>query len=191
MDYNGARRYITSRMRTALSADLYYHGLHHALDVLRMAVELCRSEGVVGARAALVRTAALYHDAGFLTGGHSGHELQGCLLAEQTLPSFGYTDSDVRAVVGMIMSTKIPQSPTNILEAILCDADLDYLGRADYPEIAKSLYDELGAYQLLHDGHDWKAIQLSFLRQHRYHTATNLARREPGKQLRIRYLEGL
>lgn len=191
MDYNGAKRYITSRMRTDLPADLYYHGLHHALDVLHMSVELCRSEGVVGTRAALVHTAALYHDAGFLEGGHIGHEVQGCLLAEKTLPAYGYSDADIRTVIAMIMSTKIPQSPSNILEAILCDADLDYLGRADYPDIARSLRDELHAYSLLNNGQDWTDIQIAFLKQHRYHTATNLARREPGKQLRIRYLEGL
>lgn len=57
---------------------------------------------------------------------HAGHEFEGCLIARTALPGFGYTGEDIM-ICGMIMATKIPQSPTNILEEIICDADLDYL----------------------------------------------------------------
>ena len=35
-------------------------------------------------------------------------------------------------------ATKIPQTPLTKLEEIICDADLDYLGREDFFEISRS-----------------------------------------------------
>ncbi len=86
------------------------------------------------------------------------------------------------------MSTKIPQSPTNLLEQILCDADLDYLGRDDFFSIGDSLFRELQAYNLIGDEQTWNRLQVSFLSAHRFHTNTNKTLREPVKR---RYLEEL
>jgi hypothetical protein len=81
----------------------------------------------------------------------------------------------------MIMATKIPQTPTNLLEQILCDADLDYLGRPDFHHIGQSLFEEMQAYHLLNDEQAWNRLQVSFLSAHRYHTQTNKTQREPVK----------
>ena len=40
------------------------------------------------------------------------------------------------------MATKVPQSPKNHLEEILCDCDLDYLGRDDFEKISNNLFSE-------------------------------------------------
>ncbi|MCS7036882.1 MAG: HD domain-containing protein [Saprospiraceae bacterium] len=188
MNYRAAEEYILHRLRTELSERLLYHGLEHTLDVLQAAESLCMSEGVIGREATLVKTAALFHDAGFVRNRHAGHEHEGCLIVREALPHFGYTPTDIEVICGMIMATKIPQSPANLLEAILCDADLDYLGRADFYRIGRNLYEELLSYGLLHGEEAWNRLQVNFLTQHRYHTATNIALREPVKQ---RYLEEL
>ena len=86
------------------------------------------------------------------------------------------------------MSTKIPQSPSTLLEDILCDADLDYLGRDDFFTIGGTLFEELQAYNLIGDEQVWNRLQVSFLSAHRFHTRTNKTLREPVKQ---RYLEEL
>lgn len=188
MQYSAAKQYILERLRKELSATLFYHGLRHTLDVLRVASALCESEGVRGKNMILVKTAALFHDAGFVKNKHAGHEHEGCLMAMAALPGFGYSDSDIEVINGMIMSTKIPQSPKNLFEEILCDADLDYLGRDDFNSIGDSLFRELQAYHLIGDEQAWNRLQVSFLNAHRFHTKTNLKFREPVKQ---RYLEGL
>ncbi|MFZ4635667.1 MAG: HD domain-containing protein [Saprospiraceae bacterium] len=191
MDYRAAKQYILERLRKELSEQLFYHGLHHTLDVLRMATALCESEGIRGHEVTLVKTAALYHDAGFVTGQHMGHEAEGCRMAQEILPSFGYAQADIDAIKGMIMSTKIPQSPKNILEEILCDADLDYLGRADFYPIASSLFEELKAYNILHDEQSWNQLQVTFLDNHRFHTQTNKVNRDPVKRLYLQNLRDL
>ena len=63
----------------------------------------------------------------------------------------------------MIMATKIPQSPRNGLEEIICDADLDYLGRDDFYEIGATLFEELKAYNVLQNEREWNRIQVKFL----------------------------
>jgi len=188
MDYRAAKQFILSKLRDELPDRLVYHGIHHTLDVLKMASELCDSEGVSDHERVLVKTAALFHDAGFVKNKHAGHEVEGCALVREHLPKFGYKASDIECICGMIMATKIPQSPSTLLEAILCDADLDYLGRDDFYIIGGTLFEELQSYQLIGDEQTWNRLQVSFLTAHRFHTQTNKALREPVKN---RYLEDL
>lgn len=188
MNYRAAEAYILHRLRTELSEKLLYHGLEHTLDVVQVAEALCASEGVCGREVTLVKTAALFHDAGFVYDRHADHEHTGCLIAREALPHFGYNPADIEAICEMIMATKIPQSPANLLQAILCDADLDYLGRADFFRIGRNLYEELTTYGLLHGEEAWNRLQVNFLTQHRYHTRASMTLRDPVKQ---RYLESL
>ncbi|MBC7777457.1 MAG: HD domain-containing protein [Phycisphaerae bacterium] len=188
MDYRSAEHFILSKLRDELSDRLVYHGLHHTLDVLQMATELCDREGVGQHDKVLVKTAALFHDAGFIKNKHAGHEVEGCALVREALPKFGYKPADIDCICGMIMATKIPQSPNTLLEEILCDADLDYLGRNDFFDIGETLFEELKAYHLIGDEQAWNRLQVSFLNAHHYYTRTNKTLREPVKR---RYLEDL
>ncbi|MDX2135806.1 MAG: HD domain-containing protein [Saprospiraceae bacterium] len=188
MNYRAAKQYIVNRLSKELSGQLHYHGLHHTLDVLRMATVLCESEGIFGKDVLLIKTAALFHDAGFVTNVHAGHEAEGCRIVQSVLPDFGYTQADIDQIKGMIMATKIPQTPNNLLEEIICDADLDYLGRADYYTISNSLFEELKAYNILHDERAWSQLQITFLDNHHFHTRTNVAHREPVKKMFLKKL---
>ena len=191
MDYRAAKQFIIAKLRTELSDQLYYHGLHHMLDVLRTSTELCASEGVQGRDLTLVKTAALFHDAGFIKNKHAGHEAEGCILVRDILPDFGYLPEDVETICGMIMATKIPQSPRNLLEQIICDADLDYLGRNDFFPIGDTLFEEMKTYHLIGDEQAWNRLQVSFLSAHSFHTHTNRQLREPLKQQHLEQLKGL
>jgi hypothetical protein len=109
-------------------------------------------------------------------------------MVKNQLAQFKYSDSDIERICGMIMATKIPQNPNNLLEEIICDADLDYLGREDFWKIGRTLYEELKMYHLIGDEQAWNRLQVSFLSAHQFYTRTNKQRREPIKQ---RYLEEL
>jgi uncharacterized protein len=191
MNVLAAEDFIVNELRRGLSPTLYYHGLHHTLDVAAVAQELAAAEGVTDPEAlALLRTAALYHDAGFLRS-YQGHEDQGCDLARATLPDFGYTPAQIEQICGLIAATKYPQEPHNHLEEILCDADLDYLGRPDFVPISTSLFDELTARQLIADERAWFELQARFLAGHRFWTRTTVARRAAPKQARLDHILAL
>jgi hypothetical protein len=81
------------------------------------------------------------------------------------------------------MATRVPQQPSNLLEQIICDADLDYLGRPDFPEIAGLLKKELLEYGLVKNDHEWKSLQQTFLTKHHYHTQSSILLRQPVKEV--------
>lgn len=182
MDPRAAKAFILKKLRDELPDARTYHSLEHTLDVLAAVIDIAEKEGVSGEDLELLKTAALYHDAGF-TEKDDDHEAVSCDLVRATLPGFGYSDSQVERICSMIMATKIPQAPGgDQLARILCDADLDYLGRPDFFRIGDELFAEMMRYGRLSSEREWNELQVSFLKAHTYFTATNVRDREPAKQ---------
>lgn len=180
--------YILSKLREGLPKERTYHNFSHTLDVYRSTVAIAMREHIEGEDLDLLRTAALYHDSGFLIGHHE-HEKVGCVLAREALPNFGYTEQMIERVCAMVMATKLPPKPVDRLGEILCDADLDYLGRSDFFRIGTTLF-----WEFLHDGivmneREWNELQVRFLGSHTYFTATSRAEREPIKQQHLQRIK--
>ncbi len=188
MDFLSATTNIAEALEKGLSPLLTYHSGAHTHDVVAVAGRLCREHGLSDYETSLVLTAAYYHDAGFLET-RVEHEAAGCALVTQVLPGYGYTNRDIGLITGMIRATKIPQSPQNLYEAILCDADLDYLGRTDFYDIGQTLFEELKNFGVLDNGWAWNNLQVKFLKSHIYHTHTQKLMREPQKQQYLCELE--
>jgi hypothetical protein len=89
----------------------------------------------------------------------------------------------------MIMATRIPQTPHNLLEEILADADLDYLGRDDFFIIGNRLYDELAMYGIVNDRYDWNRLQVRFLENHHYFTQTAIRMRKAKKEEHLQLIK--
>lgn len=189
MQYAKLKKTLIRDLSNRLSGKLVYHGLHHTLDVLRVTEELCQLEKVSSNEKIILKTAALLHDAGFVEDKHMGHEAAGCIMAREILPEFNYTPEVIDLICQTIMATKIPQSPVDHLGKILCDADLDYLGRDDFYPIAHSLFVELKSYGIVQEETVWDKIQVGFLENHKFFTTTNQQRREQEKQKRIQELK--
>lgn len=181
MDTQAARSFILAKLQSELPVGRTYHCLEHTLDVYASTIEIAEQEGVEGDDLALLKMAALYHDAGFTIQGQD-HEAVSCRIVRENLPGFGFSDEQVERICGMIMSTRIPQSPEDHLSRILCDADLDYLGRSDFRRIGDTLFAEFRTYGVLRTEREWNELQVGFLEKHTYFTATNKALREPVKQ---------
>lgn len=182
------RKFILDKLKKELPGKLYYHGLHHTLDVCDAANLLSLKEKIGKEKTELVRVAALFHDAGFIKQ-YKENEPVGCKIAREFLPSFGFSSEEIESICGMIMATKIPQSPKNNPEEILVDADLDYLGRTDYSSIGKTLFDELNANGAPLDEKKWNQMQVKFLSGHKYFTKTAQELREPEKQKQLEKLK--
>ncbi|OJV14404.1 MAG: phosphohydrolase [Dyadobacter sp. 50-39] len=189
MQIEKAERYVLGQLESRLDRTLFYHGIHHTLDVVQASAEIAALEGITdGESLALLRTAAFYHDSGFMAT-YQGHEEAGCTLARAVLPGFGYSTAQIDTICGMIMATRIPQSPKNALERIICDADLDYLGRDDFESIAATLFEELKARDMIDDIPAWDAVQVKFLEAHCYWTSSQQTRRDTAKQRHLLQLK--
>lgn len=181
MDYIKAKEFIVHKLEKELPKYLTYHSLQHVMDVLHSVDDIASNEEVIGEDLVLLHTAALYHDCGF-TVQAKDHEEIGCQIAQKVLPGFNYSPHQIQKICGMIMATKIPQTPHNLLEQIIADADLDYLGRDDFYDIGATLFLELKHSNIVQTESQWNEIQIKFLQQHNYFTQTSLKNRNPKKQ---------
>jgi uncharacterized protein len=169
MNFSALKKYFLDRLEHKLSPELTYHGLHHTLDVMDACESYIKRYNIEEQDAELLRIGAILHDIGFLET-YTQHEEKGVEIARGAMPYFGYNEDQIKIVEGLILATKVPQKPKTFLEQIICDADLDYLGRDDFYPIAETLFTELQHYIGLDDRNKWNEIQLSFLGTHSYHT---------------------
>ncbi|MEA1786043.1 HD domain-containing protein [Arenibacter sp. GZD96] len=182
--YIKLRKEILEVLKKKLSPKLTYHALSHTLDVLKVCNQYITREKIDSRTAKLLRIGALLHDIGF-TVSHIDHEQIGAEIAQQMMQKYNFSQPDIDTVKGLILATKIPQSPKTHLEKIICDADLDYLGRMDFPEISEKLFQELKLFSVLSTREQWNRMQIKFLEAHRYHTEFAQKNRQPHKEKRI------
>jgi len=181
------REFAEEQLKNHLPEGLFYHNLDHTLDVLHAADEISYFEKISREERELLLTAVWFHDLGFLYT-IKGHEEVSCQLAAEHLPQFQYSAAEVEVILGLIRATQIPQSPQNKLEEIIADADLDYLGRADFWIIGKKLFEELKYQKVIQTEKNWNDLQIDFLNSHRYFTETSIQKRKPQKVAHLQQL---
>lgn len=190
MLFEEVKAFMLHKLVKELPETLTYHSINHVKDVYESAERLAEEEGIPEYEIRLLLTAALFHDSGF-TVSPKGHEGLGCQIARLHLPDFEYTEEEIMRICGMIMATMIPQTPTNLLEEIICDADLDYLGRSDFPRVGNLLFKELKDNNVVQTEEEWDLLQIKFLTQHHYFTASAIRTRGPVKEMYLNYLKSL
>lgn len=182
----GAIRWqLESYIRRRLPAYIFYHSPQHSVEeVFTTAEALCDLEKIRGERRMAVLTAALFHDVGYVRR-YYDNEDWAARFSVRLLSAWGFSDSFTKLVSKLIMATKIPQSPSSLLEQIICDADLDSLGREDFLHTSSMLYKErlMMGERLSVD--EWIDMQISFLSNHQYFTASQSQRRDEQKKRNI------
>lgn len=178
---------VFTLLRSNLPSYLTYHSVEHTEHVIAMSEYFCRQENVDGHDLFLVKTAALFHDIGFIRQAHN-HEEIGCTMATEMLDKAKLSSSDIKTICGMIMATKIPQHPKTHLEKIIADADLEYLGTDEFYPIGQLLFKEFRHYDPHLTEKRFNEIQVNFMRRHHYHTEYCKTHREAKKQKHIEEL---
>jgi uncharacterized membrane-anchored protein YitT (DUF2179 family)/HD superfamily phosphodiesterase len=181
-------KYILTKLPNELPAQFHYHNADHTLDVYHSAAAIAKQEDVSEEDTKLLLVAALYHDCGYLIG-NKDHELSSCKITREALPQFGYNDEDIEKICTLIMATQLPQRPANLLQQIICDADLDYLGRNDFATTGSKLYHEMLAFGTIRNEEEWNQLQTTFLQNHRYFTVSSLKNRQPKQEENLRALQ--
>ena len=183
--FSEIERHVIDKLENGLSPLLTYHNVAHTLDVLEQSIFIAKEEGIDKDEDILIlKLGSLYHDIGFLDK-YQGHEERSCEIAGDELQTFGYSLQQIDIICGLIRATKVPQNPLTQLEEIICDADLDYLGRPDFFTIANNLCDEFIAHKIVSNERDWNLFQIRFLEEHHYFTKTSKERREAQKQIHL------
>ncbi len=172
VNFAAARAYALGRLASELPSWLSYHSLAHTSEtVIPAAARLAAMEGLSTHQRELVMTGAAFHDLGFVVQ-YIGHEAAGAMIGREILPGFGFSLEETETIAGMIMATKLPQSPRTLLECIVADADLATLGQDNFLNRNSSLRKELAATGRVYPDTEWYGSQLKFLESHHYWTAS-------------------
>ena len=190
IQFTDLQEIILDKLEKELPSYLYYHNVKHTVDVVTEVELIGWAEGLEDEDILILKTAGLFHDAGH-TVSYDDHEYQGTLLAREVLPKYGYTQEEIDRVCDVIMATKLPPQPKNILQKIICDADLDYLGRSDMIPVSNTLYKELKEQDKIGSLNDWNKLQVKFISGHQYFTKTAQSLREVNKQKQIERIREL
>ncbi|MBU0488062.1 MAG: HD domain-containing protein [Bacteroidetes bacterium] len=190
MNFKAAEEYLVKRFEKDLDKRLHYHNLSHSQDVCQSAQRLAEIEGVPEEEMILVLTASVYHDAGFLFR-YINNENYAVKFTREALPQFGYNEQEIELVCGMILATRMPQEPLTIFEKIVCDADLDYMGRDDFFMVAMKLFQEMNEFGFRMTLSEWFALQLEFVEKHRYFSHAAIALRRNKKMEHLTQIKEL
>ena len=190
IQFTDIQEIILDKLEKELPDYLYYHNVKHTVDVVTEVELIGWGEGCTDEEILLLKTAGLFHDAGHIIA-YDNHEFFGTQIAREMLPKYNYTPEQVERICSVIMATKLPPKPTNLLEDIICDSDLDYLGRSDFIPVSNTLYEELKAQNKMKSLNDWNKLQVKFISGHQYFTKTARSLREVNKQLQIERIQSL
>ena len=179
-----------SKLLERLPVELYYHNADHTLDpkvgVVAIADYHSLNERVSPIERDLIIAAAYFHDTGYLEQKENNEPI-GARIAGNVLPSLGYSPLEVEMIQMMILDTKVPTNPRNNLSQILCDADVDNLGRKDFFERGEKLRKEVG----VEHKQVWYQGSIKFLESHEYYTKSAQDLRDEGKKKNLRMLHML
>lgn len=190
IQFTDLQELVLNKLEHELPEYLYYHNVKHTIDVVTQVELIGIGEGVSDEELLILKTAALFHDTGHILG-YEDHERYSTVVANEILPDYHYTPKQIEKICRLIMVTKMPPSPQNELEQIMCDADLDYLGRSDMVPVSNLLYRELKEMNKIGSWDDWNALQIKFISDHQYFTKTARSLREVNKQKQIERLRSL
>ncbi len=190
VDADHMRKNILNRLKASLPEEIVYHDLGHTLNVEKAALRLAKLEGLDEEEILLLQTAVLYHDTGYIIN-DVDNEMFAINLAKANLPKYGYNEQQIETIIQIISATQHNgKKPETLLEMIMCDADHDYFGRADYYSVSKKLRQELENYDKVMTDKEWVVYQLNYLENiHEYYTETAKNIRQYGKSLRIQELK--
>lgn len=180
-----AGRYVAQLLIEDLSKDLVFHNFHHTVNVVRGVRDIAKNLGLSKEEREILRLAAWFHDSG-LTRIYNGHEMYSQQIAKAFLEKRGYPEHKLSRVLACIAATEMPQTPKNLLEQVICDADLYHLALPEYCHLQRLLLEE---WQLLLQkecsNKEWGLENLTFLQEHQYWTLYGQEVLQKGKELNI------
>jgi len=178
--------YIRELFKDELPAGIKYHDADHTLHptkgVVAAANRIAISENISEHDRELLIAAAYFHDTGYIRE-YEKNEPIAARMAGRILKLIGFKPNEVVKIQKMILSTDLEREPKTHLEKILCDADLDHVGREDFFKLDGKLREGRRSRGIdVSDDAKWYKGTLEFLKKHEYYTESQKKLRETEKQ---------
>lgn len=185
-----SQHYVRNLFATRINKALLYHNYDHTWDVVQACEEMASHYHLDEKDHLVLITAAWFHDTGYLTVGPKDHEEESQRICKAFLKERNAPDEFINRVNECIAATKMPAAPQNLLQQILCDADLFHLGTDNFSIRNKQLREEIGNFQKEPIGkREWRQANIEFLDRHRYFTDYARDHQEPLKHRHLNELK--
>jgi predicted metal-dependent HD superfamily phosphohydrolase len=181
--------YIRALFRDELPHGIKYHDANHTLHPTRGVVAVANrigiAENISDHDRELLIAAAYFHDTGYIRE-YDKNEPIAARMAGRILKLIGYKPKEVEKIQKMILATDLACEPKTHLEKILCDADLDHLGREDFFKLDGKLREGRRARGIdVSDDAKWYKGTLQIIKNHQYYSESQVKLREEEKQKNI------
>lgn len=149
---------------------LVYHNIEHVKTVVRLVEEIGAGSGLNGKDIEILKIAAWFHDIGHLKI-WEGHEKESAIFADEFLSNMNYPKINIKKVIGCISATKIPHAPNNLLEKVICDADIAHVGFENFFELSDLLKLEMeNRKNKKLSAKEWLVKNIAFIENNDFHT---------------------
>jgi predicted metal-dependent HD superfamily phosphohydrolase len=125
-----------------MGGDFSYHNLDHTVDVVEAVKEIGEHVGLKEKDFEIVLVSAWLHDLGYADG-LEDHEEKSVEISREFLEKENAGNEVIEKVAGCIRATRMPHDPKNLLEEVLCDADLYHLSTNAFQEKSELLRKEV------------------------------------------------
>lgn len=181
--------YVSNFIAEQVPKEYAYHDVHHTVNVVQAVIEIGHAYELSDKELEILQLAAWFHDTGY-DKGSLDHEERGASYAREYLGKHNYPEEDLLKISACIRATKIPHQPNNLLEQIICDADLSHLGKTNYWNRCGKVRQELTLTKGLTMGEqEWVSFELKFISAHQYHTEVGQKLYAKRKKKHIRQLK--
>ncbi|MBA2500287.1 MAG: HD family phosphohydrolase [Chitinophagaceae bacterium] len=184
-----AKNFVTTYFEKKVNKSFVYHTIDHTNEVVKAAETIANEYDLNDDDHYALMLAVWFHDTGYSSGVPLGHEEKSQSIAEDFLSQHKVEDLIIEKIKGCILATKMPQTPTNDIERIICDSDLQHLGSPAFEEKNDLLRKEINSLQ--EDKikkKEWRRNNIDFLRRHRFFTTYGQKVLEPIKQQHLKTL---
>lgn len=186
---SAAEQYVVNLFSEKIGKDFSFHSFNHTREVVLHTELIAGNYELTEEDHTALVLAAWFHDTGYSSGLNKVHEEESQKIATSFLREHRATQSLIDKVNGCIIATRMPQSPTNLIEQIICDADLFHLGTKGFKEKNKLLRQEINTLEENKIGKkEWLNLNIEFLDRHRYFTDYAREMLEPVKRTHLQEL---
>ncbi len=165
-----ASDYVFELFKKKLPSIYVYHNYKHTEDVVDAIKKIGNKSGLNEEDLETVTLAGWFHDTGFIEKSEN-HEDVSIELAKNFLKEHNYKEENINKIIGCINATRYPQEPKNLLEEIMCDADLFHLGTKDYGDKSDLLrveWEKTNNKQ--YSDLEWLKLNIDFLSTQKFYT---------------------
>jgi HD superfamily phosphodiesterase len=162
--------YVTKLFQSHLQQGITYHNLTHTKEVVDTVKLIADNSGVNEEQMEMLILAAWFHDIGMILQ-YDNHEKKSAEFCHDFLIMHSYPPDKVKTITDIILSTRIPQKPRNLLEKIMCDADLSYTGKKGFnfrSEFLRVEWENMLGKKFTDS--EWLKVNIDFLLENKFHT---------------------